>query len=93
MKVWQLAGKLLWHTLRGRGGDEVFLYHSLSYGQLSMPSACEDRDWPLTAFAWEDDMDRYVVLESEHVMDETAFARWRRDARAPLEGRPEASEA
>jgi hypothetical protein len=63
VKVWQLTGRLIWHVLRWRGGDDVYLrLHGLS-------DAAEDEqareNWLLNDMSWTDNLDAYVVLGAE----------------------------
>jgi len=58
VKVWQFAGRLLWHLLRGRGGDD--LYPRLD-GEPEEPQQ-DYKNWTLGDISWTDTADRFVLL-------------------------------
>lgn len=67
MKAWELAWLLAKHTLRGRGGDDVYLYFDTDSSTLSVGARDEmnRRDWRLVNASWAGDADAYINLEGE----------------------------
>lgn len=74
MKVWRLAGKLAWHVLRGRGGDEVYLHHAESFGLFAIRLPCHGKTWALADMSWTDDDEHFVVLEGHPATESTVEA-------------------
>lgn len=58
MKVWQLAGQLLWHLLHGRGGDDIYLRLDGDPEELQQ----DYKNWTLGGIGWTDTDDRFVLL-------------------------------
>lgn len=58
MKVWQLAGRLLWHLACGRGGDDIYLRLDGEPEELQQ----DYKNWTLGDISWTDDQDRFVLL-------------------------------